>query len=1005
MPNVAIVCVFHNESPWLCNRALRSATNQTLPNNEFEVLAYDDSSTSLETQKVLKEFEALEGVKLLRSPRRAGLHRARLNALEAVTAPYVVFLDGDDALARDALDKLMRGAEGSTVDLVFAQWWVKQSDQVFFKERHQTYRTPEEALRGMFRAEVSYSLPGNLFRTELLRTTLRQNIRDLPHVDDVAVMPQIIAEAGQIRTIPEAVYLYDRDHSTITARHTARTADGLAYAIEAQLRLNHQNPLWGIPDREIYVGLSKNLKNKLRQKGVTKVFLVKALELLRRLPKEDFLQRIIELYEDASLGHAAGEVTTNPLPRLSSPFARSLLNKTVFICQADYHVTQVANLQKHIDPDGGKTVILDFSHHLIGGRRKYIETGEESAGFRHSRRLIFGALSHADLIFAKDCITFNDFNPLIREAWEVRNCLGLRTIAIVEGVMDYTREDSNSSIPYRASDLVLTPGKFDLKYFDDREAVPIGYAMSGKPEARPLRQEPFTVAINVNFTYGVLTDVAADWVSAACEVIKANGWDAVFTQHPGDELDLSVYGFPTVSYQTAINDADALVSRFSNVMVLALHAGKPLVYFNPHGEKATKFQKPLGAYSIADTVDELNNQLATLCTESEAAKRNRKAKVRKWLSQHVEATDLISVASNVDEILKRPSDFHLTAQLSTLQSFSKSQVHEENEEVNWLIGPYHRDSRLTIDEVALVSRIVPEGPRGVMVDVGANRGQSATTFLKRGFSVLAIEPLDELASKITTPLGVPGKLIVEKVAVGAKCDEEVPFYTSTESTGIGSLLPFRESHELKTLTDVVCLKHLLNRHGIDEVEFLKVDAEGWDLFALQGLDWKQTRPKFVAVEFDDGKTSQLGYRARDLAEFLENLGYQVWVSEWHPIEKYGLRHEFRGLYLWSSEQDIPQIAWGNLVAFDRGVQEKAFRQEALSSLFSHVTIPPTGPSKKISRTVEALSDAPGSREWVVRAERLLSRRSPLVYEVLKRVRPLRRLVQEMKRSSRRMLTT
>ena len=45
----------------------------------------------------------------------------------------------------------------------------------------------------------------------------------------------------------------------------------------------------------------------------------------------------------------------------------------------------------------------------------------------------------------------------------------------------------------------------------------------------------------------------------------------------------------------------------------------------------------------------------------------------------------------------------------------------------------------------------------------------------------------------------------------------------------------------------------------------------------------------------DSKTVPLGYKFDDLARFLADKGYAVFVSEWHPIVRYGIRHDWNRL--------------------------------------------------------------------------------------------------------------
>jgi hypothetical protein len=53
-----------------------------------------------------------------------------------------------------------------------------------------------------------------------------------------------------------------------------------------------------------------------------------------------------------------------------------------------------------------------------------------------------------------------------------------------------------------------------------------------------------------------------------------------------------------------------LISRFSTLILESLVLGKPVVYFNPHDEKVSLYKTPLGAFSVANTVEQLISKIA-----------------------------------------------------------------------------------------------------------------------------------------------------------------------------------------------------------------------------------------------------------------------------------------------------------------------------------------------------------------------------------------------------------
>lgn len=172
------------------------------------------------------------------------------------------------------------------------------------------------------------------------------------------------------------------------------------------------------------------------------------------------------------------------------------------------------------------------------------------------------------------------------------------------------------------------------------------------------------------------------------------------------------------------------------------------------------------------------------------------------------------------------------------------------------------------------------------VDVGANNGAFAWPFAQRGWPVIAIEPHPELAENLRrTFTSLPNVRVVQR-AISDQAGV-LPFYTSSEHPGIHSLAAFHSTHKRTTTVSVSPLRELLTELEVGNVAALKIDVEGADLLALQGFDFNALRPELVMAEFMDDRSSRhFGYTHHDMAHFMEEKGYETWVSEWEPLTQY-----------------------------------------------------------------------------------------------------------------------
>ena len=227
------------------------------------------------------------------------------------------------------------------------------------------------------------------------------------------------------------------------------------------------------------------------------------------------------------------------------------------------------------------------------------------------------------------------------------------------------------------------------------------------------------------------------------------------------------------------------------------------------------------------------------------------------------------------------------------------------------------------DEIGLVRIALQRVEKGQMVDVGAHRGGALRPFLAAGWRCLAFEPDAANRAALMERFGDLPELSVDSRAVSDKAANEQTFYTSAVSNGISSLQSFHPSHVAGEPVCVTTLDHALAEYKIGAIDFLKIDIEGLDLFALKGLD-ASVPVRAVMVEFEDRKTCSLGYSAADLASCLQARGFLVVASIWHPIVEYGRQHRWQKFALFPCTIDPKQ--WGNFIGFSRVADFEMFRE-------------------------------------------------------------------------------
>lgn len=146
-----------------------------------------------------------------------------------------------------------------------------------------------------------------------------------------------------------------------------------------------------------------------------------------------------------------------------------------------------------------------------------------------------------------------------------------------------------------------------------------------------------------------------------------------------------------------------------------------------------------------------------------------------------------------------------------------------------------------------------DGRSGTYVDVGSHHpvlDSTTCAFYARGWRGLNIDALDTHQNLFERLRPKDVNLVC---AVGA-APGTVPFY-GVPGTGLSTMKKSVAARHAEIgfvvetrQTPVETLATLLRRHGLTDIDFLKIDVEGAERAVMEGMDWRRWRPKIVVVE-------------------------------------------------------------------------------------------------------------------------------------------------------------
>lgn len=163
---ISIIIPAYNADKFI-KSTLNKLTNQTF--KDFEIIIINDGSID-DTQKVVDNFKknSFLNIKLINQENK-GEGEARNTGLQHATGEYILFLDADDYLANDALEKLYNTLNENNADMSFSSY-----SYVFSNGNQKLYFHPnkiysqEEIMKLFFRRLANPGIGNTLIKKSII---------------------------------------------------------------------------------------------------------------------------------------------------------------------------------------------------------------------------------------------------------------------------------------------------------------------------------------------------------------------------------------------------------------------------------------------------------------------------------------------------------------------------------------------------------------------------------------------------------------------------------------------------------------------------------------------------------------------------------------------------------------------------------------------------------------------------------------------------------------------
>lgn len=241
-PNVSIIIPVYNASKYL-PACLESILAQTCP--DFELILVDDCSTD-DSLLFCKQYAACYSqIHLLQHTHNQGAAAARNTGMKLAQGDYLAFIDADDYIEPEYLEKLLQAAAQAKADVVVEGcklWQEDAAGQRGTVEEHPVTNQlsvlptdKEYRIRQLFEHEIPTVPWGRIFRRAFLQE-YRITFRPAPFSEDCMFNFPALYFASSYVLIPEMHYGYRFTPESVTRGNGINKVDRFIDAILLNLQ-------------------------------------------------------------------------------------------------------------------------------------------------------------------------------------------------------------------------------------------------------------------------------------------------------------------------------------------------------------------------------------------------------------------------------------------------------------------------------------------------------------------------------------------------------------------------------------------------------------------------------------------------------------------------------------------------------------------------------------------------------------------------------------------------
>lgn len=233
-PLVSIGVPIYNVEPYI-RKCAKSLFGQTYNNIEYVFVNDCTQDNSVRVlQDVLDEYpNRKEQVKILNNKQNLGLSATRNTAVDMMTGYFLIWVDSDDYIELDMVEKLVDAQTKTNADIVNCSVVVELPHNVTRTMTSPVFTSPHDMTVQILRKNVLVSVWARLIKIDLYKCNNIKGLNGINNAEDYQVTPRLAYYAKNVTTIPDALYHYNcQNQTSYTARYSVMQSEQIRISVQ-----------------------------------------------------------------------------------------------------------------------------------------------------------------------------------------------------------------------------------------------------------------------------------------------------------------------------------------------------------------------------------------------------------------------------------------------------------------------------------------------------------------------------------------------------------------------------------------------------------------------------------------------------------------------------------------------------------------------------------------------------------------------------------------------------